>query len=786
MYRSRLLFLVLLVGGSLLLPGLSRAQLVPSFTLKGLVTEKQVVELTWTQPLDTLKHTYTVWRGVLTSPANVDTTVALTQIRSTTDTTVNDTPHISAVTYFLYVVKTTNAGSQTIRSSYAVVGVKPPADQVEITSVPPTRGRVGILYTYQVTAVSNDSTAKFKYKLLLAPGNMTIDSATGLVQWTPATRGYKDVSLDVISSKGGRTLQNFSVSVGAGNGEVTGVVRDSATGKIVKYVFIRMYETDVNFHLGYFATTDSTGTYKIKNVDPGSYFIHAYPFNPNLLPDWYNGARFRFGATEVTVADSPAIETVNFTLLTDSVHLPIYRAQGTVTDTLGKALQGALIVWARAEFGLNGSVFDKSDSTHSEDSREAFDPNNPLPGSDFNMDDASRWVYRAFTDSLGKFSLRIPKGFYIVRASKNGYHRLFYNNETNILQSDIIALRSDTTGINFALTPRPTVSVGEISGMVSDTVSDRGISARVIAYREWWTAHDPVPYHRHYISDTDSLGNYDLTDLPPGTYRVLAMPLGQYVPSWYTASGNLTVHWRQATKIIINGNDVANADINVRPLLRSNAGYTSITGTVTSSVLPGAPAGLGKTGGVGYPVPGGLVYASDASGNIAGFGLTDATGAYTIGGLAPGSYSITMDSHDYLSASATGAAPTYDLVGNAIPVTLNINTTADITGVQEPVPGSVPVAYSLDQNYPNPFNPSTQIRFSLPVASGVHLVVYNVLGQEIATLMNGVVPAGQTVVVWDGRNGAGAPVASGVYFYRLQANSGAASFSSVKKMLLLR
>src|ERR1700690_1521906 len=111
MSRSCLSVFLLLVGGLLLLPGLSQAQLVPSFTLKALVTEKQVVELTWTEPQDTLTHTYTVWRGVLLAPANVDTTVALTQIKSTTDTMASDTPHINAVTYFLYVITTTNAQS---------------------------------------------------------------------------------------------------------------------------------------------------------------------------------------------------------------------------------------------------------------------------------------------------------------------------------------------------------------------------------------------------------------------------------------------------------------------------------------------------------------------------------------------------------------------------------------------------------------------------------------------------------------------------------------------------
>jgi len=785
MCRSRLVVFMLLAAGLLALQGVARAQLVPSFTLKALVTEKQVVELVWTEPLDTLAHTYTVWRGVLSGPANVDTTVVLSQIQSTTDTTINDTPHVSAITYYLYVVKTTNAASQTIRSSYAVVAVKPPADIVEITSVPSARARVGILYTYQVTAVSSDSTAKFKYRLLLLDGNMKIDTAAGLLTWTPVFRGYRDVSVEVISSKGGRALQNFSVSVGAGNGEVTGVVRDSVTGKPVRYVFIRMYEADVNYHLGYYTQTDTAGSYTIKNVDSGSYFIHAYPFNPNLLPQWYAEARFRFGARKITVADSPAVTTADFTLLTDSVHLPIYRAQGTVTDTTGKAIKGALIVWAKAEFGLNGSVFDQGDSTHGEDSREAFDPNNDLPGSDFNMDDASRWVYRAFTDSLGKFSLRIPKGFYIVRASHRGYYRLFWNNEPNIMMSNIVALHTDTANINFALTPWPAVPLGEISGDIIDTASGRGVSARVIAYREWWSAHDPVPYHRHYVVDTDSLGGYDLLDLPPGTYRVLAMPLGQYVPSWYTGSSATAVVWRQAKRIIINGNDVANADIDVRALPRSGAGYTSITGTVSTTSVPVAN-GPGYTTPIYMSVSGAVVYAEGSGNQVVGYGISDAAGGYSITGLAPGTYTVVMDGHDYSPASAGGVAPSYDATGNAVPGVQNLLTSADATGVSATGTGAVPAAFSLDQNYPNPFNPTTQIRFTLPSASTVHLVVYNVLGQEVANLAGGVLPAGEHIVVWDGKNLTGAPVASGAYFYRLQASSGNSTFMNVKKMLLLR
>ncbi|HXX65023.1 MAG TPA: FlgD immunoglobulin-like domain containing protein, partial [Bacteroidota bacterium] len=88
--------------------------------------------------------------------------------------------------------------------------------------------------------------------------------------------------------------------------------------------------------------------------------------------------------------------------------------------------------------------------------------------------------------------------------------------------------------------------------------------------------------------------------------------------------------------------------------------------------------------------------------------------------------------------------------------------------------------------YPNPFNPTTQIRFSLPNVSTVSLVVYNILGQRIATLASGLAAAGEHVVTWNGRDQAGRAVSSGVYFYRLQATGSEGTFTNIKKMLLLK
>lgn len=82
---------------------------------------------------------------------------------------------------------------------------------------------------------------------------------------------------------------------------------------------------------------------------------------------------------------------------------------------------------------------------------------------------------------------------------------------------------------------------------------------------------------------------------------------------------------------------------------------------------------------------------------------------------------------------------------------------------------AVPEQFALEQNYPNPFNPTTSIRFALPEEAHVKLFVYDMLGREVAMLVEGQIEAGVHEVVWNGRNAVGSMVASGVYLYRLEA-----------------
>jgi len=93
-----------------------------------------------------------------------------------------------------------------------------------------------------------------------------------------------------------------------------------------------------------------------------------------------------------------------------------------------------------------------------------------------------------------------------------------------------------------------------------------------------------------------------------------------------------------------------------------------------------------------------------------------------------------------------------------------------------------PVIGTLGQNYPNPFNPNTNIRFNLKEASNVRIDIYNIHGQKIDTGGNGYYGGGENSASWDGIDGEGRPVASGVYFYKMKAGR----YTSTKKMILMK
>ncbi|UCF62746.1 MAG: T9SS type A sorting domain-containing protein, partial [bacterium] len=135
----------------------------------------------------------------------------------------------------------------------------------------------------------------------------------------------------------------------------------------------------------------------------------------------------------------------------------------------------------------------------------------------------------------------------------------------------------------------------------------------------------------------------------------------------------------------------------------------------------------------------------------------------------------------YGTASAVDTAYVICLTNDPSLPLASILVTRDVTvGIGDLE--QLPTTFDISQNYPNPFNPTTTIKYQLPQVSDVRLMIYNVLGQRVRTLVNARVEAGYHQVVWDGLNEQGSAVASGVYIYRFEAGD----FQKTMKLMLLK
>jgi len=124
-----------------------------------------------------------------------------------------------------------------------------------------------------------------------------------------------------------------------------------------------------------------------------------------------------------------------------------------------------------------------------------------------------------------------------------------------------------------------------------------------------------------------------------------------------------------------------------------------------------------------------------------------------------------------------GLADFSDSLGLFGPIAVSARTDVAASGEDR-----LPSQFGLAQNYPNPFNPETTIEYQVPRIARVRMMVFNILGQQIRTLVNEVREAGRHHVIWDGRDHSGRPVASGIYFCQMTAGS----YRQTRKMTLLK
>ncbi len=194
-------------------------------------------------------------------------------------------------------------------------------------------------------------------------------------------------------------------------------------------------------------------------------------------------------------------------------------------------------------------------------------------------------------------------------------------------------------------------------------------------------------------------------------------------------------------------------------------------------------------------VNGGGIFKFWARSYVSTYGLERFKVGVSTTGTAPENFTI-ISGANYVQAPVEWTEYTYDLSSyGRVPIRLGIQCLSDdafiffvddvtVMGGPDSNPNDVVpvIETALQGNYPNPFNPETNIRFSLKEATPVAIEIYNVKGQLVKTLFNGVKDSGNHALVWNGTDNHGRAVSSGVYYYKMNAGK----YSSTKKMIMMK
>jgi protocatechuate 3,4-dioxygenase beta subunit len=349
--------------------------------------------------------------------------------------------------------------------------------------------------------------------------------------------------------------------------------------------------------------------------------------------------------------------------------------------------------------------------------------------------------------SLGPF----PLNSFIVSAEKPGYRIEFYKEKPEPFLADVLFAFGDTVFTNIDFTLEPFVGSNSISGIITTENGQPLVNAFVIGAR--------ITSGEIAFTFTDSLGRYTLNNLQEDYYYLLFAAQG-YIPEFYD---NAYI-WEDAKPVLAKG-QITGIDASLTAMYR-NSSVGILSGVIKNEN--------------DQSLQGVLVLIKNKDGEVLNYGISDEHGTYQIQGVPDGSQQICVSKVNYASSTTW-----IDFNFNESSLLL-MNFTLSGEPVQVPKDNKpqtmVPTQIELLANYPNPFNPATHIRFGLPTAQQVKLVIYDILGREVVQLIDADMSAGMHDVLWDGTDHTGRPAASGIYFYALQGDG----FRLVKKMILNR
>jgi len=497
------------------------------------------------------------------------------------------------------------------------------------------------------------------------------------------------------------------------SGIITGLLTNETSGQPIFKGKIKLFKYAPGFSK--VVVSDSLGNFGAV-LPTGTYYLYASAIG--YFSEYYENAAIFANATPIVLGENDSLH-LNIGLLPFTPPV-LYDLSGTVTNDLGQPEKARI------------NVFRLRNNTHH--FANSF----------------------AVTDSNGNYTVKVKEGDTVIvfaKPFKFEFLPEYFDNKRTFNEADRIYVGGNVTNINFVLDRKPVFANG-IEGVVADSLGN-SVESMVMAIRKF---NAPTAAPRKYVTPTDSLtGAYTFSNLLPGMYILFAKPFSNYYPTYFRYDGAQTLNWRMADSVIVTETGViSNINFTVKPL--PDTGFGRITGIIKD--------------GARNAVNGAFVYATDNTGTVYSYAISDINGNFILDGLNQGSYKLVCDLMGFNPSEKNVEVDYQNSALQSVQFTL---VPEGVTSVSDNKLS--PANFSLDQNYPNPFNPSTMISYSIPIDGFVSLKVYNIIGKEVAFLVNGFQKSGKYDITFDASK-----LTSGVYFYTIKAGE----FASTKKMILMR
>ncbi len=386
------------------------------------------------------------------------------------------------------------------------------------------------------------------------------------------------------------------------------------------------------------------------------------------------------------------------------------------------------------------------------------------------------------TDVNGNYSALLPKGGYTIAAEKDEYQTIFYGNTPDPYLAYPVQIDSGQT-VNLNLQMPFIGNTGlRISGSLIDSVGNILVNKGVVVIRKG--THTPTLLKGNaaaidsnvYAGFVKSDGSYSIT-VKDTSYYFIQGYSDYYLPSYYNDRGVPAIFWQEADSVFVNQ---ILYDKNIVMKRDSSYGGGDATGNLIISFNE-------SNDYEGISVLAKSLY----NGAFYSYNFVKSDGLFKVSNLPYGTYQLVAQK---IGLPISVSEPF--VIDSLNPIATNLSIIFNTSSVHEEQ--FIPSTIELYQNYPNPFNPSTKIRYVIPSSvipslskdegtdvtlrqaqSDIYVIlkVYDVLGNEVATLVNENKPAGQYEVDWDAHK-----FASGVYIYKLTAGS----LSASKKMMVIK